>query len=126
VPVIKLHKARHSANSLMRDARVDQELQMRIVGHASADINDRYTHTLAEAHRAAAEQTAAYVLGTTRYERGPDGCSTLVLLDATSVTPVPPNAVFRSISAGQIRWGGWGSNPRPADYEKYGFVHHAR
>jgi hypothetical protein len=24
------------------------------------------------------------------------------------------------------RWGGWGSNPRPADYEKYGFVHCAR
>jgi predicted nucleic acid-binding protein len=23
-------------------------------------------------------------------------------------------------------WGGWGSNPRPADYEKYGLVHHAR
>ena len=22
-------------------------------------------------------------------------------------------------------WGGWGSNPRPADYEKYGPVHHA-
>jgi hypothetical protein len=21
------------------------------------------------------------------------------------------------------RWGGWGSNPRPADYEKYGPVH---
>jgi integrase len=63
VPPIKLHEARHSANSLMREAGVDQELRMRIVGHASADINDRYTHTLAEAHRAAAEQTAAYVLG---------------------------------------------------------------
>jgi hypothetical protein len=24
------------------------------------------------------------------------------------------------------RWGGWGSNPRPADYEKYGLVHYAR
>jgi hypothetical protein len=24
------------------------------------------------------------------------------------------------------RWGGWGSNQRPEDYEKYGFVHHAR
>ena len=24
------------------------------------------------------------------------------------------------------RWGGWGSNPRPADYEKYGPVHRAR
>jgi hypothetical protein len=23
-------------------------------------------------------------------------------------------------------WGGWGSNPRPADYEKYGLLHHAR
>jgi hypothetical protein len=22
-------------------------------------------------------------------------------------------------------WGGWGSNPRPADYEKYGPMHHA-
>ena len=22
--------------------------------------------------------------------------------------------------AGHMRWGGWGSNPRPADYEKYG------
>jgi integrase len=63
VPPIKLHEARHSANSLMREAGVDQELRMRIVGHASADINDRYTHTLAEAHRAAPEQTAAYVLG---------------------------------------------------------------
>jgi hypothetical protein len=23
------------------------------------------------------------------------------------------------------RWGGWGSNPRPADYEKHGPVHRA-
>jgi hypothetical protein len=23
-------------------------------------------------------------------------------------------------TAGQIGWGGWGSNPRPADYEKHG------
>ena len=22
-----------------------------------------------------------------------------------------------------VRWGGWGSNPRPADYENYGHVH---
>jgi hypothetical protein len=24
------------------------------------------------------------------------------------------------------RWGGWGSNPRPADYEKYGLALQAR
>ena len=64
VPVIKLHDGgRHTGNSLMRDAGVDQELRMREVGHASRDINDRYTHVLEEAHRAAAEQTASYVLG---------------------------------------------------------------
>jgi len=60
VPVIKLHEGgRHTANSMMRDAGVDQEVRMREVGHASTDINDRYTHVLIEAHLAAAEQTAA-------------------------------------------------------------------
>ena len=64
VPVIKLHEgSRHTGNSLMRDAGVDQELRMQIIGHADKDVNSRYTHTLAKAHRAAAEQTAAYVLG---------------------------------------------------------------
>ncbi len=62
VPVIKLHDGgRHTGNSLMRDAGVDQELRMREVGHADKSINDRYTHTLMEAHLAAAEQTAALV-----------------------------------------------------------------
>ena len=62
VPVIKLHEGgRHTGNSMMRDAGVDQEMRMRAVGHASRDINDRYTHPLIEAHLAAAGQTAALV-----------------------------------------------------------------
>jgi len=62
VPVIKLHEGgRHTGNSLMRDAGVDQEVRMREVGHAGRDINDRYTHVLIEAHLAAAEQTAALI-----------------------------------------------------------------
>jgi hypothetical protein len=52
---------RHTGNSLMRDAGVDQEVRMREVGHASRDINDRYTHVLEEAHLAGAAQTAALV-----------------------------------------------------------------
>jgi integrase len=52
---------RHTGNSLMRDAGVDQEVRMREVGHAGRDINDRYTHVLIEAHLAAAEQTAALI-----------------------------------------------------------------
>jgi len=62
VPVIKLHEGgRHTGNSLMWDAGVDQEVRMREVGHAGKEINDRYTHVLIEAHLVAAEQTAALV-----------------------------------------------------------------
>ena len=30
---------------------------------------------------------------------------------------------FSYLYSARITWGGWGSNPRPADYEKYGLVH---
>jgi integrase len=60
--VICLHDGtRHTGNSLMQDAGVDQELRMREVGHAGKAVNDRYTHPLEQAHLAAAEQTAALV-----------------------------------------------------------------
>jgi len=62
VPVIKMHDgSRHTANSLMRDAGVDQEIRMREVGHSDRDVNSRYTHILEDAHLAAAEQVAALV-----------------------------------------------------------------
>jgi integrase len=62
VPVITLHESgRHTANSLMRDAGVDQELRMREIGHSDREVNDRYTHTLDAAHRAAAQQVADLV-----------------------------------------------------------------
>jgi integrase len=62
VPVVTLHEdGRHTGNSLMQDAGVDQELRMREVGHADKSVNDRYTHPLEEAHLAASEQTAALV-----------------------------------------------------------------
>jgi integrase len=62
VPVITLHEGgRHTANSLMRDAGVDQELRMREIGHSDREVNDRYTHTLDAAHRAAAQQVANLV-----------------------------------------------------------------
>jgi hypothetical protein len=40
--------------------------------------------------------------------------SSLVSCNVSNVIPV------------RLRWGGWGSNPRPADYEKYGPVHRVR
>ncbi|HEX3966137.1 MAG TPA: hypothetical protein VHZ03_57430 [Trebonia sp.] len=60
MPVITLHEGgRHTGNSLMQDAGVDQELRMRELGHADKPVNDRYTHPLEQARLAAAEQTAA-------------------------------------------------------------------
>jgi hypothetical protein len=64
VPVFTLHEGgRHTGNSLMQDAGVspDQELRMREVGHADKSVNDRYTHPLGQAHLAASEQTATLV-----------------------------------------------------------------
>jgi hypothetical protein len=118
VPVIKRHEGgRHTGNSLMRDARVDQEVRMREVGHAGRDINDRYTHVLIKAHLAAAEQTAALVREAEMSHH--DDLGTFCVPKALKCPPGGPvtEDVFRHIMPGQMWWGGWGSNPRPADYE---------
>ena len=62
VPVIKLHEGgRHTGNSLMYDAEIRQDIVMRQVGHASAEISQRYNHPMVEAHLAAAGQVSALV-----------------------------------------------------------------
>jgi hypothetical protein len=55
--VVTLHEGgRHTGNSLMQDAGVDQELRMREAGHAGRSINDRYTHPLEQAHLASRDR----------------------------------------------------------------------
>jgi integrase len=61
VPVIKLHEARHSAISLMRDAGVDPDIRRREAGHADQAISDRYTHIMNEAHLEGARAVEALV-----------------------------------------------------------------
>ena len=51
VPVIKLHEGgRHTGNSLMRDAGVNQEARMREVGHSDKSVNDRCWQPLRSRH----------------------------------------------------------------------------
>jgi len=54
---------------------------------------------------------------------------TLLRVEPTEPAWLPEKCSPNSKSASpqlRLRWGGWGSNPRPADYEKYGPVHHVR
>lgn len=41
---LSFHSLRHSFNSALANANVDQELRMRLTGHKSADVNRIYTH----------------------------------------------------------------------------------
>lgn len=42
---LTFHSLRHSFNSTMAEAGVAQEIRMKLTGHSSLGINDRYTHT---------------------------------------------------------------------------------
>ena len=50
--------------------------------------------------------------------------SVLVLFQPTAARMADSGDISNILTV-QARWGGWGSNPRPADYEKYGLMHHA-
>jgi hypothetical protein len=61
--------------------------------------------------------------------RGPFGLAGLAEPDLAARQRIDPGVHLHAPgSAGESlyvsgRWGGWGSNPRPADYENYGPVH---
>lgn len=41
---LTFHSLRHSFNSELANAGVHPEIRMRLTGHSSFDMNDRYTH----------------------------------------------------------------------------------
>ena len=113
--MIKYHEGgRHTAVSLNHDARAREDVSMREAGHSDRATHQRYNHPLIEAHQEAAEK---------RCSAGPRGSE--VLMIGTSVPRKFPQhsagelarRVRQCVSAAQAVWGGWGSNPRPADYE---------
>jgi integrase len=52
---LSFHSLRHSFNSALANAGVSQELRQKLTGHASAEINDHYTHHEVETLRRAVE-----------------------------------------------------------------------
>jgi hypothetical protein len=51
-----------------------------------------------------------------------DTCAGVHILFTSGPRRWLPAGAVRIVSAGEDRWGGWGSNPRPTDYEKPGPV----
>lgn len=118
LPPVRLHDLRHLAASLTYRATKDLKLTSQMLGHASTAITEQvYTSVFEDVEREAAEQAAALV---PRAHRVPTGSSG----DADVPTMCPPvgtvgtsGTARKGETAGQPRWGGWGSNPRPGDYE---------
>jgi hypothetical protein len=71
---------------------------------------------------AASKQTAG--VGAESRESIMTGMGVLTLLSPAAGTGKSQLAEHGS-AAGHVRWGGWGSNPRPADYEKHARPQHA-
>ncbi|RZU31170.1 phage integrase family protein [Blastococcus saxobsidens] len=116
LPPVRLHDLRHLAASLTYRATKDLKLTSQMLGHASTAITEQvYTSVFEDVEREAAESAAALV---PRAHRAP--------IDAAVPTSCPPGGAAgltgglgASETAGQTRWGGWGSNPRPRDYESH-------
>ena len=104
---LRIHDLRHTAASLAIEAGANVKGVQRMLGHASAaitldvyaDLFDGHLEAVASALDAARTKALGARLGP----------------DASSVAPM--RAPRNTITAGQNEWGGWGSNPRPTDYE---------
>ena len=61
LPRIKLHEARHTANSLWREAGIDGRVRQSWMGHSTLELTEKtYSHVRPAAHEAAARLAAEY------------------------------------------------------------------
>jgi len=126
LPPVRLHDLRHGAATLALAAGADVKVVSYELGHSSTQITqDLYTSVLPQVSKAAAEAVAGLLASTRegRSDSSAPGASSMrdMLLGHTSDThgsrTDSPGAPEVGKTAGQTKWGGWGSNPRPKDYE---------
>jgi integrase len=116
LPPVRLHDLRHLAASLTYRATKDLKLTSQMLGHSSTAITEQvYTSVFEDVEREAAESSAALVPRAHRVPTGadvPTSCPPAGRVGARGPAP-------EGETAGHDRWGGWGSNPRPRDYESH-------
>jgi integrase len=114
LPPVRLHDLRHGAATLALAAGADLKVVSHDLGHSSTQITqDIYTSVLPEVSKAAADAVAE-LLTSAREASDVRRAHTLHTHQAEADSPQSPGM---GKTAGQTRWGGWGSNPRPKDYE---------
>ena len=114
LPPIRLHDLRHGAATLALAAGTDMKVISAMLRHSSIKITaDTYTSVLPEVAREAAEAAARIVPRQTVPDDADGAVSTSLAPDQKSVTPRLPEGQKRRSGT----WGGWDSNPGPADYE---------
>ena len=121
LPPVRLHDLRHGAATIGLSAGVSMKTISELLGHSTVSFTaDRYTSVTDEVGFAAAESVAAIVPPKqVQYPSSP--------VRGLCVRPVPalarigqspePRRGHRRRSGVVGRWGGWGSNPGPTDYE---------
>jgi Phage integrase family len=108
-----VHDARHTAATLLLEQGVGIRVVQQILGHSQVSQTERYAHVTIQLGQDAAERMASALWGR-----------------ATQLQPeLQPRIRSRPSQDPQMQheiagqgtddgeWGGWGSNPRPADYE---------
>ncbi len=110
----RVHDARHTAATLLLEQGIDIRVVQQILGHSQLSQTERYTHVTRALSQHAADRMSDALWGPSvggPNDQGP-----------TELQPkLQPKTIMKAKEAGKTaghtQWGGWGSNPRPADYE---------
>jgi Phage integrase family len=109
----RVHDARHTAATLLLEQGVGIRVVQQILGHSQVSQTERYTHVTTQLGRDAAERMSG-ALWSPAAQLQPE------LQPEIDSRPTNGSQETRE-TPGQNdddhEWGGWGSNPRPADYE---------
>jgi hypothetical protein len=109
----RVHDARHTAAALLLEQGVGIRVVQQILGHSQVSQTGRYTHVTTQLGRDAAERMAG-ALWDPAAQLQPE-----LQPEINSRPAKNPQETRKSPgqSTKDKEWGGWGSNPRPADYE---------
>ena len=111
----RVHDARDTAATLLLEQGVGIRVVQQILGHSQVSQTERYTHVTTQLGKdAAARMAGALWRQATSAQLQPE-----LQPEIRSQVADDPHGTGKRPGQGadDHEWGGWGSNPRPADYE---------